>query len=61
MLYLTKRFSGDAHMKKTKLKYFFIAMTFIMLFYIGQTNSVLTEGSEQSKEEIGRASCRERV
>ena len=39
-------------MKRTKLKYFFIAMTFIMLFYIGQTNSVLTEGSEKSKEVI---------
>jgi chitinase len=31
-------------MKKTKLKYLFIIAAFIMLLYIGQTNSVLTEG-----------------
>lgn len=38
-------------MKRTKLKYLFIAITFIMLFYIGQANlGFLTEGSEKTKE-----------
>ena len=33
-------------MKRT-IKYLFVALTFIMLFYIGQTTAYLTEGSEK--------------
>lgn len=46
-------------MKRTKFKYLFIVTAFIMAFYIGQTNPVLTEGSEKTQhlnnEEIGQA------
>ncbi|NLK65501.1 MAG: hypothetical protein GX289_10460 [Tissierellia bacterium] len=35
-------------MKRTKLKYLFMAAALIMMFYIGQATSLLTEGSEKT-------------
>ena len=36
------------HMKKTKLKYLLMAAAFIMIFYIGQAGSLLSEGIEKA-------------
>ncbi|HQO71956.1 MAG TPA: glycosyl hydrolase family 18 protein, partial [Sedimentibacter sp.] len=36
-------------MKRTRLKYLIISLTLILLFYIGQAASFLTEGSEKTK------------
>jgi len=37
------------YMKRTRLKYLIISLTLILLFYIGQAASFLTEGSEKTK------------
>ena len=44
-------------MKRT-MKYLFIAIAFIMLFYIGQADTVLTEGSEKSSDSANNEGIR---